>query len=32
MDLTETLEYNLKNPKDILTLGCGNGVIIEFSY
>lgn len=32
MDLTETYEYTIKNPKDITTLVSGNGVIVELSY
>ena len=32
MSLEETLEYYIKNPKDITTLVCGNGVMIEMSY
>lgn len=32
MDLKETYEYSIKNPKDITTLVTGNGVILELSY
>ena len=32
MSLEETKEYSIKNPKDITTLACGNGVIVEISY
>ena len=32
MDLTETLEYTIKRPKDIHSLTCGNGVYLEVGY
>ena len=32
MDLSDTHEWYVKNPKDIETLICGNGVMIEISY